>query len=151
MIAIVQPVNVASRGRGAKSGTFARSVNRCLEENRELSNRLIDLALQNEEDMFNVAFGDGSSGVKPERVSPPPVDTEGVSRRQRELAEQAYHRNPSSSIQLRTLRVRCAMRRKNECICACASDPCASTCQSLSCTNDTVLWTACSGLTLDVR
>ena len=35
-----------------------RSMARVMESNRELSNRLIDIALQNDDDIFDAAFGE---------------------------------------------------------------------------------------------
>ena len=71
-------------------GAVVCSVNRCLEENRELTNRLINIAFQNEDDIFDAAFGEGSGGgAKADRAAaPPPLDTSQVQRRQKEIAEQ---------------------------------------------------------------
>ena len=76
----------------------ACSVGVLVQENKELTNRLIDLALQNEDDIFDAAFGDSddeqAAAEKPKRrpsrskEDAPPVDTAQVQRRQQELAEQ---------------------------------------------------------------
>lgn len=70
-----------------------------VQENKELTNRLIDLALQNEDDLFDAAFGDSDQEQGPQDSKPkrrpsrtkedaPAVDTAQVQRRQQELAQQ---------------------------------------------------------------
>ena len=79
------------------------SVGVLVQENKELTNRLIDLALQNEDDIFDQAFGDDDEEQpqgavqKPKRrpsrsrEDAPAVDTAQVQRRQQELAAQVCH------------------------------------------------------------
>ena len=47
-----------------------------------------DIALQNDDDVFDAAFGDDSSGPKKDRVATAPINTTEVQRRQRELVEE---------------------------------------------------------------
>ena len=61
-------------------------LNESLAENKDLSARLIDQALQNEEDMFDAAFGETQTPAA--RAPPREAKPTAVERRQAELAEQ---------------------------------------------------------------
>ena len=61
-------------------------LNESLAENKDLSARLVDQALQNEEDMFDAAFGDSQT---PAARTPPRQSTPtAVENRQEELTQQ---------------------------------------------------------------
>ena len=61
-------------------------LNESLAENKELSGRLIDQALQNEEDMFDAAFSETQAPAA--RSPPPEVRASAVEKRQAELTQQ---------------------------------------------------------------
>lgn len=64
-------------------------MNRCLAENRELSNRLINVAFQDEDDMFDAAFGVGK--LPTPRPASQGLSAKDVEKRQLEMAEQVTH------------------------------------------------------------
>ena len=86
------------------------SLNQCLDENKALTNRLIDAALQHDDDLFDAAFAHPhdepqpkAEKQKPARAAPDPAheaeasqkrkEAESAKKRQEEMAQQVteYH------------------------------------------------------------
>ncbi|KAK9795919.1 hypothetical protein WJX73_003637 [Symbiochloris irregularis] len=113
-MALVKDLTDENGRQGDEIKRLTDSLNQCLDENKTLTNRLIDAALQNDDDLFDAAFADPDDepvAAKPPKTPKPQLDAAAQAQLE---AEQAEKRRQAEAAQKRQQEMEAQAREREE-------------------------------------